>query len=158
MEKSVLFVCAGNLCRSPMAEGIFIHKCRQRGVDSYFTVDSAGTEVWRMGARPDPRALKAAKRRGVLLPGWSRLFILKDLTKFDLILAMDTSNLKDLQQMSSPKYLNNIRLMREYDRPGNTSLSVPDPFRGNQAVFEKVFDILNVCCENLLETLSSQLR
>lgn len=147
---SLLFVCLGNICRSPLAEGIFIHQARHRGVLEKFVVDSAGTGDWHVGSRPDPRALATAQKHGIELPSMARQVTPNDLANFDLLLAMDSANRDHLVDMGA----RNVKLMRSFE-PGNTDeLDVPDPYYGDGDGFEDVYTMLVAACNGLLDELS----
>lgn len=145
----LLFVCLGNICRSPMAEGIFLHLARQKGLSDRFVVDSAGTGGWHAGCRPDPRALATARRYEIDLPSTARQICTSDLDAFDLILAMDRSNRDDLVKLGAT----NVRLMRSFE-PGLTGdHDVPDPYYGNGDGFVRVYEMLTRSCEGLIVQL-----
>jgi len=154
----VLFVCAGNICRSPLAEGVFIHKINERGLNNHFKVDSAGTGAWHVGQRPDVRSQKVGEKHGIYLPGHSRQFILTDFKDFDLILAMDNANYQDLKQMADTGDLVKLKMMRDFDTPGSKGKSVPDPYYGGNNGFDIMYSMLNTCCENLLKELADQVQ
>lgn len=148
----LLFVCLGNICRSPMAEGIFLHRANERGVLHQFIVDSAGTGGWHAGSKPDPRALATAQRYGIELPSIARQVTPNDLANFDLLLAMDSANRDHLVDMGA----RNVKLMRSF-QPGNTDeLDVPDPYYGDGDGFETVYQMLLASCDGLIEHLTAQ--
>ena len=149
-QTRVLFVCLGNICRSPMAEGIFLHLVRQRGIEHRFVVDSAGTGGWHAGSRPDPRAIETARRFGVTLPSIARKVRTEDTEAFDLVLAMDRSNRDDLAKLG----MAGVRLMRSFE-PGLTGEhDVPDPYYGDSDGFVRVYEMLTRSCEGLIEHLT----
>lgn len=158
---SLLFVCLGNICRSPLAEGIFLHLARERGVASRFRVDSAGTGAWHVGSPPDPRALAIARKHGVHLPSIGRqVDPLTDFETFDLILPMDNSNRTDLLDLGAPR--DRVRLMRSFD-PSLASepdhrLDLPDPYYGSGDGFQRVYDMLLAACSGLLDELATRER
>jgi protein-tyrosine phosphatase len=139
----LLFVCLGNICRSPTAEGVMRHLVAARGLD--VEVDSAGTGDWHVGNPPDRRATDAARRRGIVLSGAARQVTRSDFTSYDLVLAMDRQNLRDLQQLAPPGTEHKVRLLAEVD--------VPDPYYGEGDGFERVLDIVTTACERLLDDL-----
>lgn len=155
-EQRLLFVCLGNICRSPAAEGVFLHLLAQQGLEDRFVVDSAGTGGWHVGRPADRRMLAAAERRGIHLPSRARQIDLADLSHFDRILTMDDDNLRAVQALA-----------RELgDRPGLARIEpmishcrrcsereVPDPYYGGDQGFEHVLDLLEDACAGLLETL-----
>jgi protein-tyrosine phosphatase len=158
------FVCLGNICRSPTAEGIFIHKVRERGLSSYFYIDSAGTAAYHTGEPANSKSQAVANERGVHLPSIARRFERFDLEEFDLILAMDSENYSNLKALdSSSLFTSKIRLMREFDPEVSSAefldntlqnLDVPDPYYGGLKGFHDVYDLLERSCEALLEELS----
>ncbi|GIW74419.1 MAG: hypothetical protein KatS3mg103_0941 [Phycisphaerales bacterium] len=152
---SVLFVCLGNICRSPLAEGIFLDLLRRRGIEGIM-VDSAGTGGWHAGERPDRRALAVAERRGVALPSIARKVAVEDFDRFTHIVAMDASNYEDLLSLGAP--MEKVRLMRSFE-PGlgtGPARDVPDPYYGGPEGFDEVFDMLQSACEGLLEHLLAE--
>lgn len=157
MTQKLLFVCLGNICRSPAAEGVFLHLIKMRGLEDQFLVDSAGTGSWHVGNPADRRMQAAAKRRGIQLPSRARQIDLNDLETFDLVLTMDQDNLKavnGLVQEAGARATAQIRPMLSYGRR-YSEIEVPDPYYGGDAGFEHVLDLLEDACEALLEELSS---
>jgi protein-tyrosine phosphatase len=149
---SVLFVCMGNICRSPTAEGVFRHYVSEAGLEHYIGVDSAGTHDYHVGAPPDRRARAAAARRGFSLEDLrARVIGEEDFTRFDLILAMDTDNLALLKEQADVAHHEKIRLFLEYSSAKLTE--VPDPYYGGQAGFERVLDLVEDASRGLLATL-----
>ncbi|WP_250395328.1 low molecular weight protein-tyrosine-phosphatase [Synechococcus sp. MU1655] len=151
----VLFVCLGNICRSPAAEGVFLHLIEQRQLTDQFLVDSAGTGGWHVGNPADRRMQAAARRRGIHLPSRARQLELGDLKSFDHILAMDQDNLHNVSSMANelgPRSTAKIRLMLSHARRSDT-LEVPDPYYGGDQGFEHVLDLLEDACEGLIEDL-----
>ncbi|TCD55732.1 low molecular weight protein-tyrosine-phosphatase [Synechococcus sp. BS55D] len=156
-EHRVLFVCLGNICRSPAAEGVFLHLVNQRDLGDRFVVDSAGTGGWHVGQPADQRMQAAANRRGIHLPSRARQLAMGDLTSFDLILTMDQDNLDAVQSLSREaggRSTATIQPMLGYARRHQTR-DVPDPYYGGEAGFEHVLDLLEDACEGLLETLTN---
>jgi protein-tyrosine phosphatase len=153
----LLFVCMGNICRSPLAEGIFAHLADKRGVLAQFTLDSCGTGGWHAGELPDPRARQTASRYGVRLDHRARQFELRDLERFDLLLAMDLANLRALQTHGAPSA--RARLLREFDPSIPAALltseppEVPDPYYGGEDGFDHVYHMLTRACDGLLEAI-----
>ena len=155
MTTKLLFVCLGNICRSPAAEGVFLHLIEQRQLTDQFLVDSAGTGGWHVGNPADGRMQAAAKRRGIDLPSRARQLELGDLESFDHILTMDQDNLRNVTSMAKefgPRSTANIRLMLSHARRADT-LEVPDPYYGGEQGFEHVLDLLEDACEGLLDDL-----
>jgi protein-tyrosine phosphatase len=154
----LLFVCLGNICRSPAAEGVFLHLLNQRGLSDRFVVDSAGTGGWHTGNPADRRMQAAAGRRGIQLPSRARQISLDDLSDFDLVLTMDDANLTAVQGLAREagrRATATVRPMLSYAKRF-TETEVPDPYYGGEAGFEHVLDLLEDACSNLLDELSSQ--
>ncbi len=154
---SVLFVCLGNICRSPTAEGVMRALVREAGLQDRIELDSAGTGGWHVGDSPDARATEAAGRRGIALEGAARKVRPRDFEEFDLILAMDANNLRDLQRMApDDRAREKVRLLREWGRAGSQSdgdLDVPDPYYGGPGGFDRVLDLVQASCASLLQQL-----
>ena len=151
----VLFVCLGNICRSPAAEGCFLRLLAREGLQEAFHVDSAGTGHWHVGQPPDSRMLEAAAQRGIPLPSRARQIEASDLNRFDHILAMDLGNLAALRQLASRTPTKaQIELMTHYCRH-HRGAEVPDPYYGGADGFERVLDLLETACEGLLASLRS---
>jgi protein-tyrosine phosphatase len=146
----VLFVCMGNICRSPLAEGLFLHKADRRGVGERFLVDSAGTGDWHAGERPDRRARKIAASHGLTLSGRARQVTHDDLHRFDHLVCMDEGNRRDLLHLGAPRH--KLRLLMESD-PSTALCEVPDPYYEGRRGFEAVYDLLDSACEALLDEL-----
>ncbi len=155
----LLFVCLGNICRSPTAEGVMRHVVAEAGMQDRVELDSAGTGSWHVGSPPDSRARDAAAGRGVELTGAARQVRPEDFAEFDLILAMDRSNLRDLRAVAGPgEAAEKVRLLREFDPAagggaGAVDLDVPDPYYGAGGGFEEVFDLVDAACRGLLEEI-----
>jgi len=152
-DTRVLFVCLGNICRSPAAEGVFLHLLAQQGLQERFVVDSAGTGGWHVGQPADRRMRAAAERRGIHLPSRARQLNAEDLRRFDLILTMDASTTADvqaLQQRSGGQA--RVELLVRYCRQ-RTAREVPDPYYGGPEGFEQVLDLLEDACQGLLDAL-----
>ena len=151
--RRILFVCLGNICRSPTAEGVLRHLLATEAPGLSVEVDSAGTGDYHLGEPPDLRSQRAAKRRGIDLSGLSaRQVSRRDFDDFDLILAMDHANLRDLQEIAPPGSGAQIRLLREFDAASADAgdLDVPDPYYGGGDGFEEVLDLVQAACEGLL--------
>ena len=156
MTQKLLFVCLGNICRSPAAEGVFLHLLKQRGLSERFVVDSAGTGGWHVGNPADRRMQAAANRRGIDLPSRARQICLDDFSSFDLVLTMDDDNLaavRGLAQEAGAGATATITPMLHYVR-NFSETEVPDPYYGGEAGFEHVLDLLEDACANLLDELS----
>lgn len=146
----VLFVCLGNICRSPLAEGIFSNLVSQAGRDADFVIDSCGTGSWHAGSPPHHDSVQVARAHNISIEHQrARQINLKDLNDFDVIIAMDRSNLDDLLALAPDAP---VKLLREFD-PLPDSPDVPDPYYGGPDGFQEVFDIVYRCCESLLEEL-----
>jgi indole-3-glycerol phosphate synthase len=155
LTAKILFVCLGNICRSPIAEGVFAHLVRERGLEGRFLADSAGTGNWHRGEPPDPRAIAVAGKRGVNLPSLCRQVNAEDFQSFDFILAMDRNNQKDLNALCPASLKGKIRLMRDFDAESQSAADVPDPYYGGPYEFDTVYQMLHRCCSSLLEQLES---
>ena len=156
MTQKLLFVCLGNICRSPAAEGVFLHLLKQRGLSERFVVDSAGTGGWHVGNPADRRMQAAANGRGIELPSRARQICLDDFSSFDLVLTMDDDNLaavRGLAQEAGAGATATITPMLHYAR-NFSETEVPDPYYGGEAGFEHVLDLLEDACANLLDELS----
>lgn len=153
----ICFVCLGNICRSPTAGGVFQHLINERGLENYFEVDSAGTSAYHIGEAADKRSQRTANSHGISLGSKARRFKASDLEYFDLILAMDNKNLRNVQQMAGKEQMNKIGQMRDFDpEPGNGE--VPDPYQGGPEGFENVFQIVKRSCEQLLDELEKHIQ
>ena len=148
----ILFVCMGNICRSPTAEGVFAYLLREQAPDLMVEIDSAGTHDYHVGAAPDPRTTAAALRRGIDLSQLrARVIEPQDFERFDLILVMDEQNRDELWQRA-PDHRERIRLVMEY-APQAARRVVPDPYYGGPQGFEEVLDLLTEASEGLLREL-----
>jgi len=151
--RRVLFVCMGNICRSPTAEGVFRKLLAERAPELDVLVDSAGTHDYHAGGPPDPRAVRAAERRGVDLTGLrARQFTGHDFEHFELVLAMDQLNRHTLLEHAPPQYHDRIRLYLDF-APQLGRLDVPDPYYGGSTGFEYVLDLVEEAGAGLLEHL-----
>lgn len=151
--KKVLFVCLGNICRSPAAEGVFIAELKKRGIESDFIVDSAGTSGFHDGEWPDERMIAQAKKRNVVLPSRSRKITSEDLINFDYILCMDQSNLSNVLKLDlANKYQDKIKLFTDF-RYKMEYKFVPDPYFGTISDFDLVLDIVADAAMGFLESL-----
>ena len=149
----ILFVCMGNICRSPTAEGVFRDTLRTRAPELHVHVDSAGTHAYHVGEQPDRRACRAAARRGIDLSGQrARRVATADFSTFDLVLAMDEDNFRILSDISPPEYRSRIRLFLEF-APEAGRDSVPDPYYGGATGFEYVLDLVEEASLGLLAYL-----
>ncbi len=152
----ICFVCLGNICRSPTAEGIFRHLLRERGLADSVVVDSAGTGAWHVGKSPDSRAAAEASRRGIELSGKARQFSSSDFDRFDYVIALDDMNASDLAEIApSAEARNKVRLLRSFEPGAPPGASVPDPYYGGARGFEEVFDICEAACAGLLDHIEA---
>jgi protein-tyrosine phosphatase len=154
----LLFVCLGNICRSPTAEGVMRSLVVQAGLQEQIVLDSAGTGSWHVGNPPDSRSSAAARARGVTLDGSSRQVTDEDFDDFDLLIAMDSSNLRDLQELArDDRQRAKVRLLREFDPQSAATgdLDVPDPYYGVGDGFARVFDLVHAACVGLLEKIEA---
>lgn len=158
----VLFVCLGNICRSPLAGGVFIHLARERGVLDRFDVDSCGTGAWHVGHNADPRSIQVAARHGITLRHEARQFDPSvDFLRYHLVVPMDRANERGILAAASRYSINpaRVRLMRAFDPGRGTttdSLEVPDPYYGGDDGFERVFEMLHRACGGLLDQLTGK--
>ncbi|HQQ93575.1 MAG TPA: low molecular weight protein-tyrosine-phosphatase [Bacteroidia bacterium] len=152
MSKRLLFVCLGNICRSPLAEGIMSHLSQKHGLNLF--LDSAGTSDYHRGEAPDPRTIKNARKNGIDLSGLrARPFRTEDFDAFDLIFAMDHSNLKYIQtQCKNPDHLKKLHLL-PHPELEHGRVEIPDPYYGNDGDFESVFQLVYKSCEKLCAEL-----
>jgi protein-tyrosine phosphatase len=152
----LLFVCLGNICRSPTAEGVMRALAREQGLEGAVELDSAGTGAWHVGSSPDARATRAASARGITLDGAARQVRPRDFDDFDLLLAMDRENLRELARLAPGEQERaKVRLLREFDpaSAGAPDLDVPDPYYGEGDGFAEVFELVHAACEGLLEQI-----
>jgi protein-tyrosine phosphatase len=153
MPYRVLVVCLGNICRSPLAEGVFRHLAEEAGVGDRFEVDSVGTGPWHVGDPPDRRMRETARRRGVPIDALrGRQLSAADLERYDLVLAMDREVLHDTRCLAPDGNAPHVRLFREFDpEPGD--YQVPDPYYGGPQGFDDVYDMVERTAGELLRRL-----
>lgn len=152
----VLFVCLGNICRSPAAEAVFLEMIKQRGLEDQFEVDSAGTSAYHAGENADSRMIEQAKKRGIHVPSISRQFIKEDFNRFDHIIVMDDSNYQNVMKLD-PKGEFSSKVSKMTDFTGDKFSGfnyIPDPYFGGQDGFDMVLDLLDDCCSNFLDKIS----
>jgi low molecular weight protein-tyrosine phosphatase len=155
-EHRVLFVCMGNICRSPTAHGVFVRMLKEHAPELRVFVDSAGTHAYHVGEPPDPRARRAAERRGVDIDHLrARRVADEDFARFDLILAMDTANRAALEERCVPELKGRIRLFLEFSSRAG-ALDVPDPYYGGSGGFERVLDLVEEASLGLIEHLRAR--
>jgi len=154
MEKiKVLFVCMGNICRSPTAEGVFAKLIKEQDLEAYFVIDSAGTHAYHIGEPPDLRAQHAALERDVEINHLrARKVIMADFEDFDYLLAMDDDNYAVLMEASPEEYKDKISYFLDY-APHLKTREVPDPYYGGKYGFERVLDLIEVASEGFLSNL-----
>lgn len=153
--KRLLFVCLGNIIRSPLAEHLFLDQAQEAGVEDKYQVDSAGTAAYHIGEAPDPRMRSTASARGVNYSGRARQIQPEDFDNFDLILAMDRSNERELLALAgSTQRQGKVRLLREFDTVDGDA-NVPDPYYGGSEGFEATYDIVERSVRGLLEQLEA---
>lgn len=152
MSKKILMVCLGNICRSPLAEGILRSK-----LPNNFIVDSAGTGGWHAGEQPDKRSILTAKNRGIdITHQRARKFQKNDFENFDYIYVMDNQNFKDVSSLAeNENHKAKVQLILEEIFPGER-VDVPDPYYGGQDGFEKVYDMLDEACEIIAKKLENK--
>jgi len=157
MEKvTVLFVCMGNICRSPMAQGIFEKLLHEHDLADRIRVDSAGTHAYHVGEAPDVRAIRSAQRRGVdLSQQQARRVSAADFEMFDYVLAMDKSNYELLAGICQAGHLSKLHLFMDF-APDASSREVPDPYYGGATGFERVLDLIEMAANGLLASIRQQ--
>ncbi len=146
---NVLMVCLGNICRSPLAEGILKQKCKEKGLD--WEIDSAGTSGWHVGELPDPRSITTAKKNGIdITDQRSRKFVAADFSHYDLILAMDSSNYQDINKLAPDEASKDkVKLILNFVFP-DQNRPVPDPYYDNG--FDHVYGLLDTACDRIIES------
>jgi protein-tyrosine phosphatase len=155
----ILFVCLGNICRSPTAEGVMRHLLAQRGLAGEVEVASAGTGSWHVGSPPDARSAEAAQRRGIVLDGVAQQVRTADFAAYDLLVAMDRSNLADLLTLAPDEAGRaKVRLLRPTDSVGGCphDADVPDPYYGGERGFDDVLDLVTEACERLVDEVAAR--
>lgn len=150
----ICFVCLGNICRSPTAEGVFRHLVAQADLDHALEIDSAGTGGWHVGESPDARSTTTAAARGIRMEGAARKFVATDFERFDYVIAMDRSNRDNLRKLApSADARAKISLLRDHDPQSPADSDVPDPYYGGARGFEEVLDLCERACASLLASL-----
>lgn len=147
----VLFVCLGNICRSPLAEAIFKHKIKNLGLDGEVFADSCGTANYHVGDTPDPRTIKNARMNRIEINHLGRQFSTKDFEKFDYVLAMDKSNYRNVLDLAVGNQKDKIYLLREFDSEEGDE--VPDPYYGGDEGFQLVFEMLDRSIDSFINHL-----
>lgn len=152
----VLFVCLGNICRSPLAEAIFKHKIKEKKLGSAYDADSCGTSNYHIGDSPDDRTIRNARKNGVEISHQARQLTERDLESFDYIMAMDRSNYNNIFRLSNAmEYNHKVLMMRQFDSEDEDA-EVPDPYYGGERGFQEVFDILDRSIEGFITYLQNQ--
>lgn len=152
----ILFVCMGNICRSPTAQGVFEKVVEQEGLSEVILIDSAGTHAYHVGERPDARATQAAAKRGIdLSTQRARRVAADDFTAFDYVLAMDRANYEDLLSISATEHTYKLRLFLDF-APELAEQEVPDPYYGGATGFERVLDLIEQAARGLLTDIRQQ--
>ena len=152
----ILFVCQGNIIRSPLAEHMFNHLAEEAGVADKYKTDSAGTSAYHVGERPDSRMRQVAANRGFRYDGRARQFQTTDFDRFDLVIAMDSQNMSILKRAArSPEEADKLYTMRTFDPDGDTTMGVPDPYYGGINGFEVTYDIVQRSVAGLLAALEN---
>jgi protein-tyrosine phosphatase len=151
----LLFVCLGNICRSPMAEGVFRRIAEEEGMLHLFDIDSAGLGHWHIGQAPDTRAQKAARGRGIDISGQSARQVKHgDFSRFDLLLAMDEDNFQELVQLAPADARHKVRRFLDFAPKARTK-NVPDPFFGCPEGFDHALDLIEQAARGLLASLAA---
>jgi protein-tyrosine phosphatase len=153
----ICFVCLGNICRSPTAEGVMRKLVADAGLADQIALDSAGTGSWHVGELPDPRTRAAAQNRGYELAHRARQFMAADFERFDLVVAMDRENLARLSRLARGDAATKLRLLRSFDHEADEGAEVPDPYSGGEDGFEHVLDLCERACKGLLAHAKNQL-
>ena len=151
----ILFICMGNICRSPAAEAVFLHRIAERGLEHRFDVDSAGTGGWHAGERADPRSRAEGGRRGYDLVTRARQVHPDDHDRFDLLVCMDLDNAANLIDAGAPDH--KVRLLLEW-HPDDRHREVPDPYYGGPEGFAHMYDLIEAACDRLLDDLMTHDR
>lgn len=151
---SVLFVCLGNICRSPLAEAVFREAVAEAGLEDRFRIDSAGTSGYHDGQPPDARTAEVAARRGVEVRGASRRITAEDVSEFDYLIAMDGENRREVERLVARSDGDpGVHLLREFDPESGPDAEVPDPYYGGPRGFEDVHDLVDRSARGLLRHL-----
>ena len=152
-KKSILFVCLGNICRSPLAEGVFRSVLAERGMEDDFLIDSAGMGDWHAGQAPDHRAIAVARTNGLDISGQqARAITEADFERFDLILGMDRKNIRELREIAPDASRDRIHLFLDY--AGSGAKEVPDPYFGDAAGFAETYRLIRAASEGLADKLA----
>ena len=150
----VNFVCLGNICRSPLGEGLFLFKAAERGLADLFEVDSCGLGHWHIGSPADPRSIAVAKKRDIHLPSRGRMVEPIDFDRFDYLIAMDQSIVDGLLELRADA--ENIHLMLDFFPEDTHMKDVPDPYTGSDDGFELVYNLIDRSCDGLLDHIVAE--
>ena len=152
----VLFVCLGNICRSPLAEALFNHKIKELGLAGKVMADSCGTGNYHIGSQPDKRSIQVAHKHHVSINHACRQLVRSDLVDFDYVLAMDRSNYQNILILAAkPEQHKKVLLMRSFDKSDDLD-EVPDPYHGGPKEFQDVYDILNRSIDGFIDHLTKK--
>ena len=156
-KMKVMFVCTGNICRSPLAHAVLEHKARERGLSDALEVESSGIHSYHIGDNADSRMRQTARDRGVTLDHKARHLSRQDLNEYDLLLAMDRSHYREMERMAAgdPTLVSKIQLFGSY-LDSDQAPDIPDPYYGGQSGFDLVFEMVSEGCDSLLEGLSDR--
>jgi protein-tyrosine phosphatase len=155
----VLFVCLGNICRSPLAEGVFRQVVEREGLGRRFHIDSAGTSSYHTGSPPDPRTVSTAARRGLVLQHAARQIAEPDFRRFHYVVVMDGSNRAKVERLAQRVFPEaRIEMLRSFDPQADGELDVPDPYFGGDSGFDLVHDMVERACEALLARIREEHR
>lgn len=156
MPKKIMFVCMGNICRSPLAEAVFYNKISSNKLKDKYISDSSGVTGYHTGEKADKRMRETALRHGIVINHRAKKLTLKHIDEFDLVLAMDYSNMQEIKDMAGSSFNHDkIRMFREFDPVKNDGMDVPDPYYGGASGFENVYRIVDRTCSRLLEILEN---
>ena len=159
LKTKILFVCLGNICRSPLAEAIFLQHLKIAEMEDKFSADSCGTSCHHAGDNPDSRTIRNARKNGIEILHIGRQFSLKDFNSADMIVAMDKTNFSNIQSLAFQNGFHkaDIRMMRSFDPEAQFDADVPDPWYGGEEGFEEVFQILWRSCGRLAADLTKSM-
>ncbi|MDQ3535514.1 MAG: low molecular weight phosphotyrosine protein phosphatase [Bacteroidota bacterium] len=154
----ILFVCLGNICRSPLAEAIFKNLLQKRGLEKKVYCESAGTSDYHIGSCPDHRTLENSRKNNIPIEHFAQQFSVSDFEKYDYIVAMDDSNKENILQLdkSGVKYIDKVYLLRDFDGEDSMDKNIPDPYFGGEEGFQQVYEMLNKSCIAFLDFLQSK--
>lgn len=153
--RKILFVCLGNICRSPLAEAIFEQKIKEKRLEKKFQSASCGTASYHIGEAPDSRTIAVARKNNIPMAHLGQQLKKQDLKSYDLILAMDKSNFNDILKLASPEDASKVLLFRSFDPEPNDG-NVADPWYGNAKDFDLAFEVIDRTCDGLIEALVNQ--